>query len=137
MTRIQDIMTYNRIKNTLSSEEICISDVLELLKNAKKDIRQWKKYIDINLDYNIKDVYYYFDTYFIECVKIAIEELQEYNEWTLIKCENLSDIIKNFEYNILEESKGTFSFDTDLSDIQVFIRHFLNTQNYCLIKFVK
>jgi len=135
MARMRDMITYNRIKHTLLSKEICISSVLELLKTAKKDIRQWENFVKNNLEYNIEDTYFCFDTEFIKYVKIAIEELEEYKEWKLIKSKNLSDIVKCFEYNILGEEKGSFSFDKNLWSIQVFIRYFLNSQNYCLIKF--
>ena len=135
MTWNRDIMTYNVIKNILSDKEIYISHVLELLKDAKSDIRQWEKFIKLNLDYDIKDIYFYFDKEFMDVVKIAIEELEKYNGWILIKCEDPSDIIKSFKDSILGSPNGTFSFDTTLHGIEVFIRHFFNTRNYCLINF--
>ena len=58
MTWNRDIMTYNRISNILSDKEIYISNVLELLKDAKRDIRQWEKFIKLNLEYDIKDAFF-------------------------------------------------------------------------------
>jgi len=115
-------MTYTILKEN----HIYISDILELINEKKNDTEDLKKYIYNNSDYEIKN--------FTEWFREIKKQLKKYSDWELIKFNDINDISELFKDYITEEIYGTFSFNGDLSDIELVIECLFETQNYYLIK---
>ncbi len=128
--------TYKQIKNIFEDKEIYISDILELIKETKNDQASWKLYFEKNTSYNTNDVENFEEWFEWFCDEIP-KTLKEYIDYGLIKYNFLDDILEVIKNYMSEDSSGSFSYDVELSDIDLLMKTCFDETNYCLFKYGK